>query len=108
MDVPRQFNFSVLCVKLMKERNVSGECLRLFSLSPWVALHRLPVFCIRETELRNDPQLILRLPHELETPLQLQESQSRVVAIFLFSASSYIFINLTFIHQLIQTPQYVK
>lgn len=43
----------------------------IFIPSPWVALHRLPVDWVRETELRNDPQLILRLPHELEAPLQL-------------------------------------
>lgn len=48
----------------------------LFTLSPWEALHRLPVFCIRETELRNDPQLILRLPHELEAALHLQHNKS--------------------------------
>lgn len=47
-----------------------------FTLSPCVALHRLPVFCVGETELRDDPQLILRLPHELEAPLQLQQNKS--------------------------------
>ncbi len=41
----------------------------IFTLLPRVVLHRLPIFCIGETELRNDPQLIFRLPHELEAPL---------------------------------------
>ena len=46
-----------------------------FIFSPWVVLHRLPVFSIREAELRNDPQLILCLPHELEASLQLQHNR---------------------------------
>lgn len=46
-----------------------------FTLSPWVALHWFPVFSIRETELRNDSQLIFCLPHELKAPLQLQHNK---------------------------------
>lgn len=44
-------------------------------LLPRVVLHRLPVFSIRETELRNDPQLVLCFPHELKAPLQLQHNK---------------------------------
>lgn len=44
----------------------------LETCSPWVALHWFPVYCIWEAELRNDPELVLRLPHELKAPLQLR------------------------------------
>lgn len=44
--------------------------------SPWVALHWFPVYHIWEAELRNDPELVLGLPHELEAPLQLQPSRT--------------------------------
>lgn len=55
------------------------QCEVHFTASPRVALYGLPVFSIRETELRNDPQLILRLPHELEASLQLQHNKSIII-----------------------------
>lgn len=42
---------------------------------PGEVVDRRPVFGVRETELRDDLQLVLSLPHELKAPLKLDENK---------------------------------
>lgn len=44
---------------------------------PGEVVDRGPVFGVREAELRDDLQLVLGLPHELEAPLKLEERKEK-------------------------------